>query len=148
LYFNTIITIIVYKIHIWQIFENIQISLDLQNLYNSHDKSIEDKNDKINKILKEVDLFDKKNCYPYQLSGGQQQRVAIARAVVHSPKLLLADEPTGNLFTKTGQNIINLLFKLKTDKTGFWCVTHDENLAKRFDIIIKISDGKIVEKNQ
>ncbi len=129
------------------VFENIKISLDLKNT-NISTKTEEEKNNKINQILKDVNLLDKKNNYPHQLSGGQQQRVAIARAIIHSPKLLLADEPTGNLDAKTGQTIIDLLFSLKTKNTGFWCVTHDENLAQKFDIIITVNDGKIVRKNQ
>lgn len=124
------------------VYENIKISLDLNNQTQQHNI--------ITNILKKVDLQNKANNYPHQLSGGQQQRVAIARAIAHNPKILLADEPTGNLDAKTGQIIIDLLFTVKTNNTGFWCVTHDENLAKRFDIIITVHDGKIktVEKNQ
>ncbi|HIQ56869.1 TPA: ABC transporter ATP-binding protein [Candidatus Gracilibacteria bacterium] len=123
------------------VYENIKISLDL----NSKNLDITDKVCKklIENILQKVGLEGKKNNYPYQLSGGQQQRVAIARAMVHEPKLLLADEPTGNLDAKTGETIIELLFDFKSEDTGLWCVTHDEKLAQKFDIIIAIADGKI-----
>ena len=123
------------------VYENIKISLDLnsENLHFSEKES----DSVINNILQKVGLIGKKNSFPYQLSGGQQQRVAIARAMVHSPRILLADEPTGNLDAKTGKAIIDLLFEVKSENTGLWCVTHDEKLAQKFDIIIIINDGKI-----
>ena len=129
------------------VYENIQITLDLNA---KKQLSTADKKKHIHAILQQVKLENKQNNYPHQLSGGQQQRVAIARAIAHSPKLLLADEPTGNLDSKTGQTIAELLFAVKTKDTGLWCVTHDENLAKKFDITITIHDGKIktVTKNQ
>ncbi len=130
------------------VYENIKITLDLNSEKNKQNST--QQKEHILNILKKVHLQNKENNYPYQLSGGQQQRVAIARAIAHTPKILLADEPTGNLDAKTGQTIIDLLFDVKTENTGLWCVTHDENLAKRFDIIITIHDGKIktVTKNQ
>jgi len=129
------------------VYENIKIMLDLSTKNNL---STIKKKQYIHEILQQVQLENKQNNYPHQLSGGQQQRVAIARAIIHSPKILLADEPTGNLDAKTGQTIIDLLFAVKTKNTGLWCVTHDENLAKKFDITIIIHDGKIktVMKNQ
>lgn len=122
--------------------ENIKIALEIQN----KNFSQQEKTQRIEEILSEVGLIEKKNHLPSQLSGGQRQRVAIARALVTKPKILLADEPTGNLDKKTGEKIISLLFSLtKKYGMGLWCVTHDENLAKKFSRIITVEDGKIVE---
>lgn len=125
------------------VYENIKISLDLQNKFSSGEKE-----KKIMKVLEQTGIAEKFQHFPHQLSGGQQQRVAIARAIVHSPKLLLADEPTGNLDAKTGETIINLLFRLKKENNmGFWCVTHDQKLAQQFSQVLEIEDGKI-KKNR
>ena len=85
--------------------------------------------------------------FPQQLSGGQQQRVAIARAVVAGPKLILADEPTGNLDSKTSQDVLGLL-KVTSQKYGqtIVMITHNEEIAQLADRIIRIEDGKIVER--
>ena len=126
------------------VYENIKLALDLNSTKTKQNKTGQaEQKEYIQKILQKVHLENKAKNYPYQLSGGQQQRVAIARAIANTPKILLADEPTGNLDAKTGQTIIDLLFEVKTKDTGLWCVTHDENLAKRFDIIITVNDGKI-----
>ena len=94
--------------------------------------------------LTKVGLADKLDNYPSQLSGGQQQRVAIARALVTNPDILLADEPTGNLDSKSGIDIMNILVSLsKTGKTII-LVTHDEHIAQYAHRVIKIVDGKIV----
>ena len=83
--------------------------------------------------------------YPGQLSGGEQQRVAIARAFAAGPKLLLADEPTGNLDTGTGRHIIDLLFALSAERgTTLLLITHDQDLARRCDRIVQMADGRIV----
>jgi len=96
------------------------------------------------KILEVLGISDKANQKPYDLSGGQQQRVAIARALINNPTIILADEPTGNLDTKTGQEIFNLLKMLshKFRKTIIM-VTHNMELATLSDRSIKIIDGKI-----
>lgn len=130
----------------FSVMDNIILPLDLQK---NIDK--EEKKERGEKILKEVGLSEKKNHFPNQLSGGQRQRVAIARALIVNPKLLLADEPTGNLDQKTGKKILDLLFSLAREKKmGFWCVTHDENIASQFDIILEMTDGKIekITKNK
>lgn len=98
---------------------------------------------KAQQTLVEVGLLEKENHLPKELSGGQRQRVAIARAIIHNPPLLLADEPTGNLDTETGKQIIDLLQKLHQEKNmTLVLVTHDEILAKRAPKQIVIVDGK------
>ena len=94
--------------------------------------------------LKKVGLESVIKHTPAELSGGQQQRVAIARAFVTNPKLILADEPTGNLDYETGQKVMSLLFDLvKSNDISLIMVTHDANLAKRCEIHVKIKDGKV-----
>lgn len=96
-------------------------------------------------LLSDVGLKPRVDHFPAQLSGGEQQRVALARALVPKPKLLLADEPTGNLDGKTGRNVVELLFGLK-QKSGatLVLVTHDERLAKQCERTIRMEDGRIV----
>ena len=97
-------------------------------------------------MLKRVGLEHRAKHYPLQLSGGEQQRVAIARALAHSPSLVLADEPTGNLDAKTGGRISDLLFKLHEDmNTTLVLVTHDEQLAKRCQRIVRMDGGRLIE---
>lgn len=96
-------------------------------------------------ILKGVGLEEKKDSYPNRISGGQQQRVAIARALMMSPKLILADEPTGNVDTKTGDEIMKILKDLnKKDKLTVVIVTHEANIAAYARRIIKVRDGQII----
>jgi putative ABC transport system ATP-binding protein len=95
-------------------------------------------------VLKAVDLLDKANNRATDLSGGQRQRVAIARALINKPAVIFADEPTGNLDSDTGRQVINLLFRLQKDRNiTLVIVTHDEDLAKRCNRTIHIQDGKI-----
>jgi putative ABC transport system ATP-binding protein len=85
--------------------------------------------------------------YPSQLSGGEQQRVALARAVAPEPDILLADEPTGNLDTETGQKVIELLFGMQQRRGAtLLLITHDPELARRCDRIIHLADGRIVDE--
>jgi len=97
-------------------------------------------------LLSRVGLPDRQHHYPSQLSGGEQQRVAIARALAHSPKVLLADEPTGNLDVNTGAKIIEMLFELNAE-TGstLILVTHDNEVARRCQRIFRIDNGRLVE---
>jgi putative ABC transport system ATP-binding protein len=95
--------------------------------------------------LKAVGLDDRMYHYPVQLSGGEQQRVAVARAFACRPPLLLADEPTGNLDSATGQQVIDLLLELhREQETTLVLVTHDHHLARRMDRIITLQDGRVV----
>ncbi|MCW8908667.1 MAG: ABC transporter ATP-binding protein [Sedimenticola sp.] len=97
-------------------------------------------------MLDKVGLTERQHHYPGQLSGGEQQRVAIARALVHRPKLVLADEPTGNLDIKTGEKVSRLLFELN-QQTGstLVVVTHDESVARRCQRVIRLVEGQLVE---
>lgn len=96
-------------------------------------------------LLDEVGLGHRLDHYPSQLSGGEQQRVAIARALVTGPKLILADEPTGNLDTKTGRTVIDLLFGLqKKRQSTLVLITHDDRLARDCGRVIRMADGVII----
>lgn len=95
-------------------------------------------------LLEEVGLGDRTHHYPTQLSGGEQQRVAIARAFINEPKILFADEPTGNLDTETGDHVEELIFNLnQKERTTLILVTHDLELAEKCDRIIKIKNGLV-----
>jgi putative ABC transport system ATP-binding protein len=99
-------------------------------------------------MLERVGLGGREGNYPAQLSGGEQQRVAIARALVHAPKLLLADEPTGNLDLRTGETIIDLLFELNADSgSTLILVTHDEALARRCQRVVRLHEGQLIEED-
>jgi putative ABC transport system ATP-binding protein len=98
--------------------------------------------------LKRVGLGHRMSHYPGQLSGGEQQRVAIARALASGARILLADEPTGNLDQETGEQIIKLLFELKNQEgASLLLITHDRALARRCDRIAEVRDGKIISGN-
>lgn len=99
-------------------------------------------------LLQTVGLADKRDAYPNQLSGGQQQRVAIARALAAAPAIILADEPTGNLDSKTSQDVLSLL-KVTSQKFAqtIVMITHNEEIAQMADRIIRIEDGRIVSQN-
>jgi putative ABC transport system ATP-binding protein len=97
-------------------------------------------------MLDKVGLTQRQHHYPGQLSGGEQQRVAIARALVHAPKLVLADEPTGNLDLTTGARIIDLLFELNADAgSTLVLVTHDNEVARRCQRVVHLHEGRLVE---
>ncbi|AEH51439.1 ABC transporter ATP-binding protein [Pseudothermotoga thermarum] len=103
--------------------------------------------EKVVEMLKKVGLAGKEDKFPSQLSGGEQQRVAIARALVHNPKIVWADEPTGNLDSETGAMIINLLERMRAENgTTLVVVTHDEKIAQRADRILLVRDGRIIKE--
>ena len=117
--------------------ENVALTLELNNLKNPKERAKE--------LLDRFGLKNRFNNLPSQLSGGEQQRVAIARAIAMKPKLILADEPTGNLDSENSQMIADILFKyIKEEKSSLIMVTHDPKLANKAKRKIKIKDGKIV----
>lgn len=105
-------------------------------------------NQEIKDILERIDLIKRKEAMPNTLSGGQKQRVAIARALASSPAIILADEPTGNLDSKTELEVMNLLKNcVKEYNQTLIMITHDETIAQMADIIVMIEDGKVVRKS-
>ena len=120
--------------------ENIEYIMLLQNI------SIKEREVRVKEILEEVGLAGYEERFPNQLSGGQQQRVAIARAIVSHPKIILADEPTANLDSKTGTDLIELMYKLNQDyNTTFVFSTHDPKIMARAKRLVTLEDGKIVD---
>ncbi|MCC6643510.1 ABC transporter ATP-binding protein [Candidatus Peregrinibacteria bacterium] len=123
------------------VFENIALPLLIGS---SKAGLTKEQHDRVLKLLAELGLEERAHHRPAQISGGQKQRTAIGRALINQPKIILADEPTGNLDSKTGQQIIQLLTKIaKQENITLIVVTHDEHLAKLADRIIKITDGQI-----
>lgn len=100
--------------------------------------------DRAERLLSDLGLYDRKDHRPGELSGGEQQRVAVARALIMNPRVVLADEPTGNLDTATGEDLFNLLMKLNKDRgIAFVIVTHNESLSKRCNRTLRMVDGRI-----
>jgi putative ABC transport system ATP-binding protein len=119
--------------------ENIEYPL----LFNYHPPA--ERRERVDYLLAQVGLMNRADHYPQELSGGEQQRIAIARALVNKPLLVLADEPTGNLDSGTGESILGLIKDLnRTQGTTFVIVTHDSGLASHADRTISISDGMVV----
>ncbi|WP_416448313.1 ABC transporter ATP-binding protein [Leeuwenhoekiella sp. A2] len=120
--------------------ENVAVPLELQGAKNAEKTSKE--------LLEKVGLGNRFDHYPSQLSGGEQQRVALARAFSTQPKILFADEPTGNLDSETGETIIKLLFDLNKDAgTTLVIITHDLELAEKTNKILRLKGGKILSEN-
>ncbi len=119
--------------------ENVMLPLDFAGMSETEAKR------RAEEILIEVGLGDKKDHFPAQLSGGESQRVAIARALVFNPDLILADEPTGNLDTKTSFQILDLLKGINKKGTTVFMATHDDKLIGQEDRVIVLESGKIVE---
>ena len=120
--------------------ENIELPLTYLNMKASERK------ERVQQIMKRMAISHRAHHFPHQLSGGQQQRVAIARAVVFGPKLILADEPTGNLDSKNGAEVMQLLTQLNQEGTTIIMVTHNEHDAQMAQRTIHLFDGKIVEQ--
>lgn len=106
-----------------------------------------ERRERVTEILRKVAMSHRAKHYPQQLSGGQQQRVAIARAVVGKPKLILADEPTGNLDSKSGLAVMELLAQLNAEGTTIVMVTHSQHDAQMASRIINLLDGQVVDNN-
>lgn len=123
------------------VYENVELPLVYMGIKTAQRK------EKVNKVLEKVNLLHRANHYPQQLSGGQQQRVAIARAVVTDCKLLLADEPTGNLDSVNGVEVMELLSELNRQGTTIIIVTHSQRDATYAHRIIRLLDGQIVSEN-
>ena len=109
---------------------------------------VEERKKRVTEVLRRINISHRANHYPNQLSGGQQQRVAIARAVVCNPQLILADEPTGNLDSKNGKEVMELLAQLNDDGTTIVMVTHSQRDASYAHRIINMLDGFLVEKTE
>ncbi|MBN2136004.1 MAG: ABC transporter ATP-binding protein [Acidobacteria bacterium] len=123
------------------VYENIELPL----LYLG--KSDYKRGKKVMEVLEKMQLVPRKNHFPQQLSGGQQQRVAVARAVVTNPKIILADEPTGNLDSKHGEEVMDMMKKLHDEGTTIIMVTHSPSYAEYGDRIVHLFDGQIVSQS-
>ncbi len=118
--------------------------LDNVKLPLTYSKKEFDHNEKAKKALADVELSNRLDYYTNEISGGEKQRVAIARALVNDPSIIFADEPTGNLDSKTGKQIINILQKLNETGNTIILVTHDKEIAKHANRIIHLKDGLII----
>jgi putative ABC transport system ATP-binding protein len=124
------------------VFQNVELPLLLQRTLSSGERT-----KRVLQLLDRVGLREHTNHRPSELSGGQRQRVAIARALVTRPALVLADEPTANLDSVTGQNILDLMKELnRTEKTTFIFSTHDQSVMAHANAIIRLADGKLAER--
>ena len=123
------------------VYENVELPLIYTGVKSADRKAM------VEKVLDKMKIMHRRNHYPQQLSGGQQQRVAVARAVVNNPKLILADEPTGNLDSANGGEVMELLTDLNEQGTTIIMVTHSEHDAKFSHRIIRMLDGQTVTEN-
>ncbi|HHZ14651.1 MAG TPA: ABC transporter ATP-binding protein [Candidatus Cloacimonetes bacterium] len=123
------------------VYENIELPL----LYTGVAAS--ERKDKIQKVLEKLEIANRKNHYPYQLSGGQQQRVAVARCIITDPMLILADEPTGNLDSLNGEQVMRIFQDLNAEGRTIVMVTHDDKYASYAQRIINLHDGRIVQED-
>ncbi len=123
------------------VYENVELPLLYMNVSSAERKK------KVGDVLDRMKISHRKKHFPQQLSGGQQQRVAISRAVVTNPKLILADEPTGNLDSANGEEVMNLLTELNKEGTTIVMVTHSPSDAEKAHRIVQLFDGHIVTEN-
>ncbi|HEY6333889.1 MAG TPA: ABC transporter ATP-binding protein [Blastocatellia bacterium] len=123
------------------VFENVELPLTYRGMRGS------ERRQRVNEALERVGMSHRAKHLPSQLSGGQQQRVAVARAVAGEPSILLADEPTGNLDSKSGEAVISLLKELHDMGATICMVTHDPRYAQHADRSIQLFDGRVVEEN-
>jgi len=120
------------------VYENVELSL----IYNR--VSASDRKNRVSEVLEKMDMGHRKNHFPLQLSGGQQQRVAVARAIATRPTLILADEPTGNLDSEHGDEVMRILAQLNSEGCTVFMVTHSEENAGRSNRTIRLLDGRIL----
>jgi putative ABC transport system ATP-binding protein len=123
------------------VYENVELPM----LYTKVPAS--DRKARVEELLEDMSIMHRRNHFPQQLSGGQQQRVAVARAIVNHPKLILADEPTGNLDSSNGDDVMRILSKLNDGGTTIVMVTHSQYCAEFGNRIIRMLDGKVVTEN-
>jgi len=123
------------------VYENVELPLLYINTPSGERKR------KVNEVLERMKIAHRKKHFPQQLSGGQQQRVAISRAVITKPQLILADEPTGNLDSANGEEVMNLLMELNRDGTTLVIVTHSPADADKASRIVQLFDGHIITEN-
>ncbi|MBU1100580.1 MAG: ABC transporter ATP-binding protein [Bacteroidetes bacterium] len=127
-----------YLINYLTVSENVLLPLAIAG------KSQKEQFEMLEKILEKVGIVDKKNRLADELSGGEQQRVAIARALINEPLIILADEPTGNLDSKTGNKILDLFETLNSEGKTIIVVTHDDKVRERTRRVLEFSDGKLI----
>ena len=123
---------------------NVTENIELPLLYMGISRS--ERRQRVNEIMERVGIAHRAKHFPCQLSGGQQQRVAIARAVIPSPKIILADEPTGNLDSRNGREVMDLLAELHREGTTIIMVTHSQHDANYADRIVNLFDGEVVSQ--
>jgi putative ABC transport system ATP-binding protein len=123
------------------VYENVELPLTYRGMPSSERKK------RVQESLEKVEMAHRMKHYPSQLSGGQQQRVAVARALAGQPSILLADEPTGNLDSRNGEAVMDLLRGLHREGATICMVTHDPRYARYADRTIHLFDGRIVEEN-
>ena len=123
------------------VYENVELPL----LYLGYSSS--DRKSRVEEVLQQMEIMHRRNHFPQQLSGGQQQRVAVARAIVGKPKLILADEPTGNLDSSHGDEVMKILTDLNENGTTIIMVTHSPTYAEYGNRIIHLFDGHVVSEN-
>jgi len=123
------------------VFENVELPLIYTKV------SSKERKERVEEVLERMNMMHRKNHFPQQLSGGQQQRVAVARAIVNNPKLILADEPTGNLDSANGNDVMKTLVHLNNEGAPIIMVTHSQYCAEFGNRIIRLLDGQVVTEN-
>lgn len=123
------------------VFENVELPLIYLGMSSSERKK------RVEEVLEQMNIIHRKKHFPLQLSGGQQQRVAVARAVVAHPKMILADEPTGNLDSAHGEEVMNLLDSLNQKGTTIIMVTHSQRDAEYAQRVVRLFDGQVINEN-
>jgi len=123
------------------VYENVELPL----LYLGYSSA--ERKTRVEEVLQQMEIMHRRNHFPQQLSGGQQQRVAVARAIVGKPKLILADEPTGNLDSSHGDEVMKILTDLNENDTTIIMVTHSPTYAEYGNRIIHLFDGHVVSEN-